>query len=75
MEKKLHTLPPYEETPIMHTTKPGEKMSNEDFENYLKEIRHLAQNEFDRMTPYIEENREFPKNLLFIQIPASILTR
>ncbi|MBA1394579.1 acyl-CoA dehydrogenase, partial [Lactobacillus sp. XV13L] len=43
-------------------------MSDEDFANYLKEIRHLAQNEFDRMTNYIEENRKFPKDFFPLAI-------
>ncbi|MCX8737694.1 hypothetical protein, partial [Lactobacillus sp. B4026] len=67
-QKQLHVLPPYEETPIMHKAKPGESMTDEDFANYVKEIRHLAQNEFDRMTNYIEENRKFPQDFFPIAI-------
>lgn len=67
-QKQLHVLPPYEETPIMHKAKPGESMTDKDFASYVKEIRHLAQNEFDRMTNYIEENRKFPQDFFPIAI-------
>lgn len=64
MTTELHVLPPFEETPVMHKTKPGQKMSDEDFEVYLKEIRHLAENEFDGMTNYIESHIKFPENFV-----------
>lgn len=67
-QNNLHVLPPFETTPIMHHAKPGEAMAQEDFTNYLKEIRHLAQNEFDRMTNFIEEHRKFPDDFFPLAI-------
>ena len=33
---------------LVHT-KPGTKMTDEEFQLYLKQIKHLAENEFDEL--------------------------
>jgi len=57
-----------EETKKLIHTKPGTKMTDEDFQLYLKQIKHLAENEFDDMEPEVEETNRFPKKFFKLSV-------
>lgn len=52
---------------LVHQT-PGTKMSDEDFELYLKQIQHLAENEFDEIQKEVEVTNSFPKEFFRLAI-------
>lgn len=52
---------------LVHT-KPGTKMTPEDFQLYLQQIKHLAENEFDEMENEIEVTNTFPKEFYQLAI-------
>ncbi|MDT3393448.1 MAG: hypothetical protein LIR10_02600, partial [Bacillota bacterium] len=52
---------------LVHT-KPGTKMTDEEFQLYLKQIKHLAENEFDELQEEVEVTNTFPKEFFRLAI-------
>ena len=59
---------PYEPTKKLVHTKPGTKMTEEDFQLYLKQIKHLAENEFDYLQKEVEVTNRFPQEFFKLAI-------
>ncbi|MCT6836172.1 MULTISPECIES: acyl-CoA dehydrogenase family protein [Bifidobacterium] len=52
---------------LVHT-QPGTKMTDDEFQLYLKQIQHLAENEFDEMQKEVEVTNTFPKEFFRLAI-------
>lgn len=52
---------------LVHT-QPGTKMTDDEFQLYLKQIQHLAENEFDEMQKEVEITNTFPKEFFRLAI-------
>lgn len=52
---------------LVHT-KPGTKMTDEEFQLYLQQIQHLAENEFDEMQGEVEITNTFPEEFFRLAI-------
>ncbi len=57
-----------EQTKKLVHTKPGTKMTDEEFQLYLQQIQHLAENEFDEMQGEVEITNTFPEEFFRLAI-------